>query len=286
MNLDTESGLTGRLSGSLLGVGLIAPGLPSWSAALPVLRGEAPYVPTAAVIPPPQRLPDAERRRAGAAVKLALSVADAACHDARRDAATLATVFASSSGDGANCHALCETLAHPPGPDRWVSPTRFTNSVHNAAAGYWHIAVGSHAASTSVCAYDDSFGAGLLAALSQLLTTAEPVLLVASETPHPEPLYATRPLAGAMGVGLVLAPGAATGATARWRAKLLPLADAGGATRCHDAALEALRERIPAARALPLLEAIARQQPARVVLPASAHLALELMLAFEPERTA
>jgi hypothetical protein len=274
--------MSAAIETSLLGVGLIAPGLPSWTEALPVLRGEAPYAPAASVVPPPQRLPAAERRRAGAAVKVALSVADAACTDAQRDAATLATVFTSSSGDGANCHALCETLAHPPGPDRLVSPTRFTNSVHNAAAGYWHIAVGSRSASTSVCAHDDSFGAGLLAALSQVPTAAAPVLLVASDTPYPEPLNATRPLPDTMGVGLVLAPGAVAGATARLRTRLLPLDQAGGVTRCQDAALESLRERIPAARALPLLEAIARRQAARIVLPASPHLALELALEFAP----
>jgi hypothetical protein len=263
---------------SLLGVGLVAPGLPSWAEALPVLRGEAPYVPAPSAVPAPQRLPAAERRRAGAAVKIALSVADAACNAADRDPATLATVFTSSSGDGANCHALCDTLAHPPGPDRLVSPTRFTNSVHNAAAGYWHIAVASQHASTSVCAYDDSFGAGLVAALPQALSV--PVLLVASDTPYPEPLHATCPLPDTMGVAFVLAPAHAPGAIAQLRARLLPLGEAGAPTPCRDPLLEGLRTGIPAARALPLLEALARRQPARVVLPGSAHLAIELTLEF------
>jgi hypothetical protein len=252
---------------TLLGVGLVGPGLPSWSEAVAVLRGEAPWVAAASVVPAPQRLPAAERRRAGAAVKIALSVADAACSDAQRDPGTLATVFSSSSGDGANCHVLCETLAHPPGPDRLVSPTRFTNSVHNAAAGYWHIAVGSRHASSSICAHDDSFGAGLMAALAQVPALPAPVLLVASDTPYPEPLNAT---AGT--------PGAA----AQLHTRVLPLAQAGAASRCADAGLEQLRERIPAARALPLLEAIARRQPARVVLPVSAQLALEIELGFAP----
>jgi hypothetical protein len=265
---------------SVLGVGLIAPGLPSWEEALPVLRGERPFVSATAVVPPPQRLPAAERRRAGAAVKVALNVADAACSAADRDPASLPSVFTSSSGDGANCHALCETLAHPPGPDRLVSPTRFTNSVHNAAAGYWHITVGSHHASTSVCAHDQSFGAGLLAALSQLPGLAGPLLLVASDTPYPEPLNATRPLPDTMGVGLVLARGAEPGVRARLRVQLLAATEAGLATPCSDPALEDLRERIPAARALPLLEAIARRRPTRVVLPASAELALSIDLDF------
>lgn len=270
------------MGASLLGVGLVAPGLPSWREAVAVLRGEAPWVSAASVVPAPQRLPAAERRRAGAAVKIALGVADAACNDAARDPATLATVFTSSSGDGANCHNLCETLAHPPGPDRLVSPTRFTNSVHNAAAGYWHIAVGSRHASSSICAHDDSFGAGLMAALAQVPAPAAPVLLVASDTPYPEPLHAARPLPDTMGVALVLAAEGTPGAVAQLRTRVLPMAQAGAATRCSDAGLEALRERIPAARALPLLEAIARRQPARIVLPASAQLALAIELGFAP----
>jgi hypothetical protein len=247
-----------------------------------VLRGEAPWVSAASIVPAPQRLPAAERRRAGAAVKIALGVADAACSDAARDPGTLATVFTSSSGDGANCHSLCETLANPPGPDRLVSPTRFTNSVHNAAAGYWHIAVGSRHASSSLCAHDDSFGAGLMAALAQVPALSAPVLLVASDTPYPEPLHAARPLPDTMGVSLVLAAAATPGAVAQLRTRVLTMAQAGAATRCADAGLEGLRERIPAARALPLLEAIARRQPARVVLPVSAQLALEIELGFAP----
>ena len=272
--------MSGAIAFSVHGIGLVGPGLPSWDEAQPVLRGEQPYVPAASVVPPPQRLPAAERRRAGAAGKVALCVADAACIAAGRDPAELASVFASSSGDGANCHALCETLAHPPGPERMVSPTRFTNSVHNAAAGYWHIAVGSRQASTSICAHDHSFGAGLLAALPQLAGLAAPMLLVSSETPYPEPLNATRPLPDAMGVALVLGGGDRPSGLAHATARLLSRAQAGDATRCHDAALEDLRERIPAARALPLLEAIARGRTARLVLPASSGLALEIALEF------
>ncbi|MEJ5988637.1 beta-ketoacyl synthase chain length factor [Ramlibacter sp. PS3R-8] len=275
--------MSGAIEFSVLGIGLLGPGLVSWDEAQPVLRGDAPYLAVPSVVPAPLRLPAAERRRAGTAVKVALCVADSACIAAGCDPAAMATVFTSSSGDGVNCHILCETLARPPGPDRLVSPTRFTNSVHNAPAGYWHIAVGGRHASTSVCAHDDSFGAGLLAALAQLPGSAAPVLLVSSETPYPEPLNATRPLPDAMGVAFVLgAAGDPTHAGARLKARLLPGAPAGTATRCRDAALEDLRERIPAARALPLLEAIARRQAARVVLPASPQLALEIALEFAP----
>ncbi|MDP9045118.1 MAG: beta-ketoacyl synthase chain length factor, partial [Pseudomonadota bacterium] len=196
-----------------------------------------------------------ERRRASAAVKLALAVADEAVGHGGLDPSTLATVFTSSSGEGVNCHLLCETLATPA---PLVSPTRFTNSVHNAASGCWHIAVSSRATSTSVCAFDGSFGAGLLEAVTSVVSSAAPVLLVASDSPYPEPLHARRPLADHFGLALVLAPGAGPRTIAALTIEL------GAATRppsaCDDPALEALRRGIPAAAALPLLVALARRQ--------------------------
>jgi len=194
------------LSVVVRGVGLTGPGLVSWAAAQAVLRGDAAYGPAPAVVPASPRLPAAERRRAGTAIKIAMAVADAACSDAGADPQTLGSVFTSSSGDGTNCHTLCETLGNPNPADRLVSPTRFTNSVHNAPAGYWHIAVGSRAASTSLCAFDASFSAGLIAALAQVHAARTPLLLVASDTPYPEPLHTVRHLPDTLGVALVLAP--------------------------------------------------------------------------------
>lgn len=267
------------LSVVVRGVGLTGPGLVSWAAAQGVLRGEAAYVPSPAVVPASQRLPAAERRRAGGAIKIAMAVADAACADAAADPQTLGSVFTSSSGDGANCHTLCETLASPNPADRLVSPTRFTNSVHNAPAGYWHIAVGSRAASTSLCAFDASFGAGLIAALTQVHAAHAPLLLVASDTPYPEPLHTLRQLPDTLGVALVLAPvpigeppDAANAMTLR--VALCPADQAPPETPCREAALETLRQQIPAARALPLLEALARGAAATVVIAAASPLVL------------
>ena len=201
-----------QLEISVLGIGLLGPGLAGWPASHAVFAGSQPYAPAATVVPAPGRLPPAERRRAGTAIKVALAVADEACAHAQAEPAQLATVFTSSSGDGANCHALCEMLA---GADRLISPTRFTNSVHNASAGYWNIAVAGRQTSTSLCAYDASFGAGLVEAVTQVQSRRQAVLLVASDTPYPEPLHATRPLPDSLGVALVLAPGEAPQAIAR-----------------------------------------------------------------------
>ena len=236
------------------GVGLLGPGLASWSSAQAVLRGAAPYVSRPTVLLPPARLAAAERRRASAVIRIAMAVADEAVAQAAIDPRTLATVFTSSGGDGVNCHALCETLA---GDNRLLSPTRFTNSVHNAAAGYWHIAVASRAASTSLSAHDGSFAAGLIEAATQVCGRDEPVLLVAYDMPYPEPLHALRALPDHFGLALLLAPAATRRSLAALDVVMVEAAPAGSLTDCNDAALDALRRSIPAAAALPLLQALA-----------------------------
>ncbi|MEO8058090.1 MAG: beta-ketoacyl synthase chain length factor [Burkholderiales bacterium] len=237
------------------GAGLLGPGLPSWSSSLGTLRGEQPHVFVPAVLPPPARLPPAERRRAGSAVKLAMAVADEAVAHAGADPRTLATVFSASSGEGGNCHILCETLASD---SPMVSPTRFTNSVHNAAAGYWHIAVASRAASTSLGAFDASFGAGLIEAATSVALSGAPILLVASDTPYPEPLQTARPLPDNFGIALVLSATRSERSLASLSIELVPGASV--PTACEDASLEALRIAIPAACSLPLLQALARDE--------------------------
>ena len=56
------------------GVGLLGPNLASWASAREVMSGAQAHVGSPTVLPPPARLPPAERRRAGAAVKLALAI--------------------------------------------------------------------------------------------------------------------------------------------------------------------------------------------------------------------
>jgi hypothetical protein len=246
------------------GVSLIGPGLAGWEASRAVLCGQAVAETAATAVPPLAVLPPAERRRVGAVVKLALAAGLQAAEAAGAEPAGLPTVFASAGGDGANCHAICETLASD---DRLISPTRFHNSVHNAASGYWGIATGAMAPSAIISAWDGSFAAGLLEAVVQLATpgeTAGSILLVAHDCPYPEPLHAARPMVDAFGTGLVLAAGRGDDSLAR--ISLEPCADA--VTTLADAHLEAVRRGIPAARSLPLLAALAAPEVVarRVVL--------------------
>jgi Beta-ketoacyl synthase, N-terminal domain len=243
----------------VIGVGLLGPALPDWPTAQTLLREPAAWQRQATVIPAPNRLPAAERRRAGNVIKASIAVADEALAASGLDASTLPTVFTSSTGDPLNCHLLCEALATS---ERMVSPTRFTNSVHNAAAGYWHIATQSRQPSTSLAAFDASFAAGLVEAAVQVQSTNAAVLLVACDVPYPQPLHALRPVDDVMAVALVLAP-----ESARGRALRIETARGDAAvTRCEAAAFEALRLGIPAARALPLLHALARAGAAHLVL--------------------
>ncbi len=241
------------------GIGLLGPGLSGWPAAQAIFNGREPYRPQKTVLPAPALLPAAERRRASSVVKLTIAVGLEAIHAASLDAKTLPTVFASSGGDGDTCHAICEVLASS---DRRISPTRFHNSVHNAAAGYWSIATGAMSAASVISGYDGSFSAGLLEACATVAAEQKCVLLLACDTSYPEPLHGTRPIADAMGVALVLSPQATASATAKIRIDLTTRS----ADVLHDAALERLRLDIPAARGLPLLAALARRDTAALVL--------------------
>jgi hypothetical protein len=241
------------------GIGFLAPGIAGWPAAVDVLAGNAGYQPAPTVLTPPAVLPPAERRRASRLVKAALGVGLEAVAHAGADASTLATVFSSSSGDGHNCHALCETLASS---DRAVSPTRFHNSVHNAAAGYWGIATGAMAPSQVLCGYDASFAAGLLEAMAQVATASTPILLVAYDAEYPEPIHARRPVPDAGGVALLLSPGRSERSLASLKVSLGDTPNA----RMNEAALERLRTDIPAMRALPMLELLAGRRAGSVSL--------------------
>jgi hypothetical protein len=243
------------------GIGLCGPGLNGWGNSLAVLAGAKDYLAAPTDIPPTDLLPANERRRAAQIVKLALAVGAEAFAAARRDAAATAAVFASSGADGHTIHEILSVLASE---QRELSPTRFHNSVHNAAAGYWSIATGSQAASTSLCCYDDSFAAGMLEAAVQVETGRHAVALVAYDVQYPGPLSVFRPVGAIFAAALVLSPAPTDAAFAAIEVTLR----AGGASASQIAvpALETLRKSTPAARSLPLLAALARQEDASVSL--------------------
>ncbi|MDJ0389539.1 beta-ketoacyl synthase chain length factor [Roseomonas sp. E05] len=257
------------------GLGLLGPGLSGWAASEPVLAGAAPWQEAAPVVPPPALLAPAERRRASLVVRLALAAAGEAAAASGLAPGMLDTLFASSNGDGAVVGAILDALATPGGD---VSPTLFHNSVHNAAAGYWGIGAGSMRPSVSLGCHDDTFPLGLLQAATQVAAWGRPVLFCAYDAPLTPPLEACRPTAVPFAAAMLLLPEAQSGARATLALRHRPAAPATEA-RPRSALRAALEEANPAARALPLLEALAARQPAHLAWALLDGMGLEAELA-------
>lgn len=232
-------------------IGAIGPGANNWPEWRAILQNDTDYQAVKTIVPVLNVLPSAERRRVGTAVKLALVSGLEALSSANIDPRSMTTVFSSSGGDGDNCHLICEALASE---DRLISPTRFHNSVHNAPSGYWGIASGAMLPSTSVCAYDAGFAAGLLEAAVQCSVEKKPVLLVAYDAPYPEPLNGARPITDQFAISLLLSPAA----TANSLVGISLSLDKTAPTLMRNPVLEGVRRGIPAARCLPLMQVLAQ----------------------------
>ena len=232
-------------------VGVLGPGFEGWASTRSILRGEESYRLRPTSRPVPDLLPATERRRSSETARLAVAAAQEALSKADVPVDDLATVFASSDGDGGITQKICESLA---GPARDVSPTMFHNSVYNAPAGYWSIATGSRAGSTSLCAYNWSFAAGLLEAAAQATVERRPVMLIALDVPFPPPLHAVRPVTHSFAVAVLLTVDAMETPLMRWEVTL----ESRRPATSRPAEIDGSLDDNPAARCLPLLAALAR----------------------------
>jgi len=191
----------------VLGVGLWAPQWPNWDAARASLAASS-ASDAATGAPHPARpnttlLPPAERRRAPFTVLMALAAAEQACTMAGLASSSLLSVFASAHGDLEITDYLCRTLAESP---EHLSPTKFHNSVHNAASGYWTIGTGCTQASTALSAWQHNLALGLLEAATQAVCAGQPVLLVAYDMTPTGALACVVGEANSLSLALVLAP--------------------------------------------------------------------------------
>ena len=186
-------------------------------------------------------------------VRLAFRACEDAIDSSNLDPGTLAGVFASSGGDTPIVDQICRALRQP---EKAVSPTQFHNSVHNAPAGYWSIATGSRAPSTSLAGYDGSFSAGLLEAATQVALEGVSALLAVYDTQPPPPLLAKWTIRDPFAVALVLT--AEPCDTSLASLTLYPDAEEKDESQMEEVSMDAVRLGNPAARSLPLLEALAR----------------------------
>ena len=255
------------------GIAFWAPRTPGWDIARPVLRGERLANPQPAPRPAPGILAATERRRAPDTVAIALEVAVRACESAGTDPRELPSVFACTEGDTAISDYMCETLARTP---TLISPIRFHNSVHNAAAGYWSIGTGCTQPYTALTAHRDTFGEGLLEALVQAEAGGRPTLLVAYDIESRGPLATMAPSRGIVGAGLVLAPAAGDRSMARLRWRAVP----GSERTVVEPRNAELVAGSAMAHCLPFLETMAQEQDRRIRLGLSPSLSLEIQLDF------
>ncbi len=223
----------------------------------------------------PELIPARERRRAPAAVKMAVEVMDQACRMADIDPTEVATVFGSGMGDMQITDYICRTLADAP---RMMSPTKFHNSVHNASTGYWSIATGSHFAANAISAYSDTVAASLLEGAVQAVEEELPVLVALEELAAPQPFRSIidvdEPLAAAMLLtpkGYAAAPLASLELDVRAEEPGEPATHAIGGTGFNNNFTAPL---------LPLLAALAHGEASTHALPLSTGSTLDLSLEF------
>ncbi len=260
----------------LEGFALWSSRMPGWEVAKRVIRGECAPEATNAPRPSTALLPPTERRRIPDTVAIALEVATRACEMSTRNPSQLPSVFASTHGDAPISDYMCSTLATTPS---LISPTKFHNSVHNAAAGYWTIAVGSYAPYTALSAFESTFAAGLLEAAMQSVCERTPVLFVAYDIEATGPLAAVLNCAGLFGIGMVISTEAAIGAARPMQihTRSTQSAEDVRPTRARTRAADLVAGN-SLAPAFPFVELLATEAPGAVSLALGPRAALEIEL--------
>jgi hypothetical protein len=184
----------------IAGLGAWSPTFSDWQA---LGRGLQTGEWSADVILQPELIPARERRRAPQLVKMAIEVMDQACKMASLDPNDVAVVFSSSMGDMQITDYMCRALAESP---QLISPTRFHNSVHNAAPGYWSITTGAFTPATAISAYEYTASMAFLEAAIQAVEEDTPVVLVTQEIAALLPLYDTCPSEQPFSAAFLLTP--------------------------------------------------------------------------------
>ncbi|MFV0475481.1 MAG: beta-ketoacyl synthase chain length factor [Pikeienuella sp.] len=207
-------------------------------------------------------------RRLSPQIRLALAVAE----QLGEMPAETGYVFASSVGEGETLKIILDALRTE---EMLIQPLRFQNAVFNAASGQWTIATRRQGPATSVAAYDQTFGAGLMKTVMQIALERRPVGLVCYDAPFPQPLHPARPMAMALGAGFAFSP-APTGDTIA--ALTATLGDARPSAPQSGIGREMLASGNPIAQAMCLLEPLARGERGKVTvaLDGSCTLTLEI----------
>jgi hypothetical protein len=244
------------------GLSVVAPGLIDRDSVFSILRGDEQW--QAEDLPKfiPGILPPNERRRTTPTINLAIQTIQPLFRS-EEDLEQIATVFASSDGDLAIDDKICRALARE---EKMLSPTLFSNSVHNAPAGYWAIATSLRTSSVSLSAGNETFAAALVDSITQVISERQNVLLVAYDVVAPEPLNTVRRFEYSLGLALRLSLTKESGSSGSIAISLD--GEENEVTTCLNKSLEPLRTGNPIGAGLPLMETLVRKpEPLIINIP-------------------
>jgi hypothetical protein len=192
------------LRGFVRGMGLWAPGhatLANWVAGESAVDPEL-TKPKAAMLS--SRL----RRRTSLMTRMVASAVEEAADQGRADRSALRYVITSAWGELKTTVDLLESMCTGDGR---VSPTAFTNSVHNTPTGYLSIASANRLGSNAVAAGSEGVAMGFLDAMLTLVEDGNDVMLTLAEEAIPPPFGVpgeTHTLAAALHISSRRAEGA------------------------------------------------------------------------------
>lgn len=178
----SQTNLTVDLVGAdLVGIGAWGPAFNNWAELQALFANPAvgEDLQWATQVPKPEIIPANERRRAPLPVRAAVEVSWQALQQSGLVSGDVACVFGSGLGDTEITDYMCRVLTTT---EKQLSPTKFHNSVHNAAAGYWTISTGCMKAANSIAAYQNTAGLSLLEAIIQCQQHQEPLLITLFDT--------------------------------------------------------------------------------------------------------
>jgi hypothetical protein len=263
----------------LVGIGAWGPAFNNWAElqtlfANPSLGDDLQWT---TQVPKPEIIPANERRRAPLPVRAAVEVSWQALQQSGLASSDVACVFGSGLGDTEITDYMCRVLTSA---EKQLSPTKFHNSVHNAAAGYWTISSGCMKSANSIAAYQNTAGLALLEAMIQCQQHNEPVLVTLFDTAAHDAYRQIFACEQSFAAALLLVPaGAANAPIAR-----LVMADETAASVIapdlpHDQ-LDKLYRDNPAAKVLGLLQQLEAKRSGDCVFELSPRRALKLVVSF------
>ena len=268
-----------NLSCSVLGIGAWGPGFNNWQELSALLRSteHSELVFNKPVAP---IIPVNERRRAPLVVKLAIETSNQAITNSGLAPQKVACVFGSGIGDTEITDYLCRTLLTE---EKLLSPTKFHNSVHNTAAGYWTISTGCMEAANSIAAYHYTAGLALVEAFCQCEQQQIPILITVYDVEVSPVLSELFPCENNIALSLLIAPRSQPANDALAVKLQVKPNPSGRSHSLRNPALQQVSQHNPAAALLLLLEKIAdlttnsNSQNQAVALPLSAATSIDLV---------